>query len=824
MDIGAVSFKEKNGTEVVIYPQGGWANIDFDGFTLEEDTDMIVYKPKKVSRKSEISMLDIATSVDRKKILRLRETVMYTCRKRTDDNRDSRLISNELFFPNERNNKFLKVIRDQDVFSFRFINYLGRTHLKNTNDEIVADFEIVPRKMDYEEDYIELTKKLADECAEILLEYAGVTSNRFSVANTDNSKTLLEQFIFLREFCYSHNLQALFRSIKRNPDRLLVEDDVLKPVGQGIPSAKFYASPFTHSRGWQIVAGRPIPQEVTVTRKFDSVDTVANRFVKYALKKFKLICQKLCSSIDKFQNGKSGQNMFMECYREATEIGRSTDDILRDHFFDDVRDLDIMPQNNQVLEKREGYRQIFMASAMVDLALQLNWEGEQEAYNGESKNTALLYEYWLFFELRKIISSIDDCECIQTTKEPFINTDDGLTISLNEGQTSCQSFLLRNIKIRVNLYYNKTFITEEFSNTKYAGSYSRPFRPDYTLEIYPSEYIKPEDAIREGSVSYIHFDAKYRITDLRSFIGPDESEMSKERIREEVEEDKQDSITNTYKRGDLLKMHTYNNAIRRSVGSYVLYPGDFDASRTQNYRLYEEVLPGVGAFAIKPSIQSESEDALKFFITEILEARSRKYSRLNRMLTWNNSILNEPVISTLDKRTTGKEKDNKNIHDDLCAVGYIRPDYYNTLDKAGLLVPGRVFIFYYYAIKGEAVYSHHEDIGKAKYFRLYQNNISASGTYEIEPVVGVIKSRELVSRKQLDEKLTEVGCNDGKQRSADFYYVLTIETVNCKTQHISCKTVSMNGINKNDTFSPHSPKVVTESWLSEVVTRAGEIK
>lgn len=112
-------------------------------------------------------------------------------------------------------------------------------------------------------------------------------------------------------------------------------------------------------------------------------------------------------------------------------------------------------------------------------------------------------------------------------------------------------------------------------------------------------------------------------------------------------------------------MHTYNDAIRRTVGSYVLYPGDFD-SKTKNYRLFEEVLPGVGAFAIKPSIQTDSENALKDFIYEIIEARSRKYSRLNRMLSYSNLVLGEPAISTLDKRTTGKEKDNKNIHNDLC--------------------------------------------------------------------------------------------------------------------------------------------------------------
>ena len=814
MGIAAVSFKEKNGIEIVVYPQGEWDCIDFDTASPQEGTDMVVYKTKENVPRVVMSKLDIATSMDGNKILRLRETATYTFRQKDGSKDSSDLICKALYFQNEKNNMSLKVTRDRDAMSFRFINYLGRTRLMNAKGETVANFEIVPQKMNYEEDYIELTKKLAEECSEILLEYSGVTSNRYETSDADSARTLLEQFIFLREFCYSHNLQALFGSIKRNPDRILVKDEVLKPIGQGTPSAGFFSSPFSHSRGWQMVNGKPMPQEITVIRKYDSLDTVANRFIKYALKKFNLICKDLCASFDVSKGKKTEQNKYAECYREAFEIKRISDDILRDHFFDDVRDLSIMPQNNQVLEKREGYRQIFYAADMVDLALQLNWEGEREAYSGESKNTALLYEYWLFFELRKIISSIDNCKCVQAAENPFINTDNGLTISLSEGLPSCQAFLLPDLGTRVNLYYNRTFSRQEFSNTKYAGSYSRPFRPDYTLEVYPSKYIIPADAVRDGSVSYIHFDAKYRITDLKSFIGTDENDMTDEQILEEVEEDKQDSITNTYKRGDLLKMHTYNDAIRRTVGSYVLYPGDFD-SKTKNYRLFEEVLPGVGAFAIKPSIQSESENALKDFITEIIEARSRKYSRLNRMLAYSNSILSEPAISSLDKRVSGKEKDNKNIHNDLCAIGYIRPDYYKTLNQAGFLSVGKSFIFYYYAIKGESVYSHHEDIGKTRYIRFYQNSISASGTYEIESIEGVIKLRELVSKKQLDNMLTESGCNDGKERIADFYYALKVEIVNDSCANISCKTGELNGVNGNDTFSPHSPKVVTEEWLSE---------
>lgn len=260
-------------------------------------------------------------------------------------------------------------------------------------------------------------------------------------------------------------------------------------------------------------------------------------------------------------------------------------------------------------------------------------------------------------------------------------------------------------------------------------------------------------------------------------------------------------------------MHTYNDAIRRTVGSYVLYPGDFD-SKKKNYRLFEEVLPGVGAFAIKPSIQAYSENMLKHFISEIIEARSKKYSRLNRMLSYSNLVLSEPAISMLDKRTFGMEKDNKNIHDDLCVIGYLRADYHEILSNAGLLAAGKTFIFYYYAIKGESVYSHHEDIGKAKYFRFYQNEISDTGSYEIQPFEGIIRSRELVSKKQLDEILTENGCNDGKERSADFYYFFKVEIISCNGSKISCKTGNLNGVNGNDTFSPHSPKVVTVDWLA----------
>ena len=46
MGIAAVSFKDKNGIEFVIYPRGGWDDINFDAATLEEGIDMTAYEGK----------------------------------------------------------------------------------------------------------------------------------------------------------------------------------------------------------------------------------------------------------------------------------------------------------------------------------------------------------------------------------------------------------------------------------------------------------------------------------------------------------------------------------------------------------------------------------------------------------------------------------------------------------------------------------------------------------------------------------------------------------------------------------------------------------
>lgn len=809
--VAAICFKIDEKNKAKIYLVGSYNYIEWN---IEHQTDLgrdfsvCNYKSAAPVKRA----FSIEKGIDGKSMLRLIETKRYILKIEAENKDEIELPR----FQNEEN-RFLKFDKDRDSISFQFINYLGRSKIVFPcgDDTKVLQFEVIPDKMNYEEDYIRLTEALAQVCSGLLLEYSGVTSNVYKQIE-ENQNTLLEQFVFLRQFCYSQNLFALFESIKRNPDRLLVQEDEFKPLGCGKPSKKYYTNPFSYSKRWGVVKdsksgnGMYMPQMVAVTKKHDSVDTLANRFIKFAFEKFNGVCIELIETLNSEALVKQS-----ECCNEAKTIHSMLEKILRDSFFDEVGPLDIMPQNNQVLQKREGYSQIFSAYAMIDLALQLDWKGKDNVYEGESKNVALLYEYWLFFELYKIIRSIDGCELVSIKENPFLLIDDGITISLEQGKKSCQAFEIKRYKMKINLYYNRTFSKTEFHTTRYEGSYSRPFRPDYTIAIYPNIYTKgryngEEEAIKNGSVCYIHFDAKYRITDLTTLIGKSVDSLDEE----ELIDDKIESVINTYKRGDLLKMHTYNDAIRRTIGSYVLYPGAEDSSKKNCtfFSLYDEILPGVGAFAIRPSIDAAGENELKDFITALIKAKEADHSRLNRMKYYTEMVLREPSLAPAHEQANEFCEQNNKLGE-MCVLGYIRADssddYYFHLKENKLLEKDGEFLFYFYAIKGTNVYSHHKDVFKATDFRFYKNQIRKTNSYELEPVFCKILSNELVSKSELVERLKCQGYDtDEAKHHADFYYVLRVKVVDenypCEERKIS----DINAQNGNDTFSPHSPKVV----------------
>lgn len=805
-----------------LYPAGKHNEIDWNHAAFSDGSfDFYDLKDSGTGEKSYVEYSpDNELNIEP---IRLKETVRYKCSVSYSQKGGNDDFAH--FNPHLKNesNKLLKLERDDfSSLTFQFINYLGKSELvfASKDGEHHLPFEVVPDKINYEEDYVKLTEAIADECSALLLDYTSPIALTFR-QNSSKDSNILEQFIFLRQFCFSDNLESLFASIKRNPDRLLVKEEELKPFGSGIPSQKFFSNPFSHSRSWmQIREGSYLPGEVTTIHKYDSYDTPANRFIKFALLSFSELCTKVLEKVEIDKNGK-------EYFSEAKRILNQIDDILNDTFLDDINDLEIMPVNNQILEKREGYSQIFNAFSMIDLALQLDWKGKDEVYTGEAKNTALLYEYWLFFELRKIIHELTGKDKSTSALEPykqFIDDANGLTISLQQGNASLQSFTFEKENLTVNLYYNRTFSPAQFSSSIYWGSYSRPFRPDYTLAIFSSDYRKETDAIKAGEVSYIHFDAKYRIQDLTQFINSDKKELSDDLLakpeeqitkeeNEEIIQEKADEVINTYKRGDLLKMHTYNDAIRRTVGSYVLYPGNENNSkRNEQSSVYDEILPGVGAFAIRPGNENAGHEEIKKFVRQIIDFNANEASRKSRATYFENMVISSASQNNLVTPSPKEE---------MFMALFLRNDYFAWLtenhfipadesDSSFINLEDGLY-FYYYAIRDGYVYPLHKDISKVTKLCASTTDfgtVNEVSKYNYLPFTADIISTELVSAEQLRSKLKSMNHGKGyepeKPFNAQFYYLIKVHNV---------KNTKITGdmIHKRDSgnlaISPYSPKV-----------------
>jgi PD-(D/E)XK nuclease superfamily len=168
-------------------------------------------------------------------------------------------------------------------------------------------------------------------------------------------------------------------------------------------------------------------------------------------------------------------------------------------------------------------------------------------------------------------------------------------------------------------HYNKAFAFQP--NREMDGSWTRKMQPDYTLTVWPANYTLAEAEAQE-LVVHIHLDAKYRVDKLEDLF-------------RSAEEDALDALetSRNAKRADLLKMHAYRDAVRRSEGAYVLYPGN-DQDRAKQWRVgdevhsnnnvlfgFHEILPGLGAFAISPGPNGQAKGLaqLQSFLDAALE-------------------------------------------------------------------------------------------------------------------------------------------------------------------------------------------------------------
>jgi predicted component of viral defense system (DUF524 family) len=658
--------------------------------------------------------------------------------------------------------------------NFKVANYLGSAEIRICEWPPLR-FEIQTRKFDFHGEYRAMVEEIADHCQQLLLEWDSPTSFNMTADPERRRRTLLEQFLFLRHVLGNDRLGLYLEEIGRRPHVALRTEREWRPVSLA-NSPRFASDPLRHSRDW--CRGAPAtcfqvnglsPGELQHERRFESYDTPPNRFIKFALSAFSDVCEEVLRLFD----DKRGT-----AWLEAAGMRETLDLFLAQPFFADVSPMQRLPLENQTLQKREGYRDILRAWLMLETAAKLDWPGRDDAYDGTNRDAATLYEFWLYFAMRRILNSrmgmVDlhrETEGAGETK-PFLATSakGERQVNLSQGEASISRYRWTSPEgeeLGVHLFYNRTFSFDP--SPMVAGTYSRQFRPDYTLVFFPAEYLEAakwdkaeEQAEAAGRIGYLHFDAKFRIETIEDAFG----EKGSDDLNEEHAETK---ATNTYKRGDLYKMHTYNDAIRRTAGSYVLYPGCKGEVRT-DFPRYEEVVPGVGAFRMRPgdtTHREECEKALSDFITDVLTHHGNRFSRNYRIRHWTHTTLQETPASSAAPEPHPAVSEP--LSDAPCLLGYVRPGHAGFIRRKGS--------FYFYAVdkKTGATRNYDRAVFHAKFFIGHNRQKTL-------PWFAEVKSVKLESADHI-AKLTG---RDPSQVGAAFYYLMELgEPVECPQVPVS---------------------------------------
>jgi predicted component of viral defense system (DUF524 family) len=497
--------------------------------------------------------------------------------------------------------------------------YVGTLYLnvyKNGCQIGKVPLEVRSVKSSYREDYRFMLNSIAEKCTDLILQAnSPVTQNLMDNHNLD-SQSLYQKYSFIQSMLTTPEFGDAIHQIVNNPVTAWEENYKTSDVRYIKRIDNKTIRQF--SRGGNTRVAVPVehylfrngisslPAKTVVTNKNDTVDTHENRFIKHALQVFLLFIT------DIFAKLKSDSRESHECQQLIKRI----EDWLSHPIFNNVSDPTMLRLNSPVLQRKSGYREVLNVWIRFELAAKLVWNGGNNVYQAGKRDVAVLYEYWLFFILLDLVRDIFMIEP-KSISALIATTTNSLGLQLKQGEHVAIDGVCREYprSLRVRFSYNRTF--GQSSNYPDSGSWSEKMRPDYTLSLWPAD-LEEERAELTEEILHIHFDAKYKVENMFALLesGPDG-----------LQTEKDEQNKGNYKRADLLKMHAYKDAIRRTVGAYILYPGEKSIARQG----FHELLPGLGSFAIRPSNNNNGVDNLRLFITDVVQHVINRASQRERL-------------------------------------------------------------------------------------------------------------------------------------------------------------------------------------------------
>ena len=484
--------------------------------------------------------------------------------------------------------------------TLNFRSYVGKSFLDVTKDNINSikiPIEVRSKKIDYFNQYSAMIADLSQHALSLIFEVNSPLYQEFELDSSDK-KTYYEDFMFLEYLFRDDNLPSIFEYLSKNLHSQLRNHVETVPISfasnvnqNTLKNIVSKPNKLFKSNADLLIVDKLngyIPSELEQIKHEDVIDIPENRFFKYFLELIHELVERLLES------SKEGyiKDKLLSFRDEISYY-------LSNKFFNYISSMDYVPFNSQILQKKEGYREIFQYFLMLEFSFRLSWDEVNNQFKGFEKRLSELYEYWCYFKILKVLNDLSVKKI--NFEDAFKINKDNWSISIKKGVQSAKRFKLfiQDCEIDVKLFYNL-----RFSDKSPYKSYSLAFKPDYTLLVSIGNYKH-----------YIHFDAKYRseleIIDFYNKIDASNKDLDKEIDERDSLEEKD----REFKDGDIYKMHTYKDSILKTEGSYVLYPGN----KTKRFYESDLIIPSVGAFSLTPGNDDVEENNLEIFIKEVLK-------------------------------------------------------------------------------------------------------------------------------------------------------------------------------------------------------------
>jgi hypothetical protein len=522
-----------------------------------------------------------------------------------------------------------------------------------------AAFEVRSTKLGYLDEYRWMLNDIASVATELALQRFAASEQRLRINHAVDSATLYQRFCFLKSIILGHRAETALAAIFDRPfvawehsaaTAATVATVATFRPGYGARASSRLAQELAKPGprlGWPDAwhaALRELPAQLPDTRFVEDTDNIPNRFVRFVLEQWRTwvadVAERLHQERARYRADRVPEPAAVA--RGLREVGAVQDQL--EHMLDmplikAASRLTYFPGPNQVLQRRDGYRDIRELYALSEFAGAIDWSGAEDVFAAGQRNVATLYEYWVFLQIAELMTDLTRGGI--RLNDLIRAREDGVVLGLKNGRASTLVGIVeRGVeRLRIEVSFNR-----EFRRNVSGGSWTQTMRPDCSILIS----AEADDPLIEP-VS-LHFDAKYRVVSLDEILGHGDEAL----------------VAHS---DDLLKMHAYRDAILKAIGAYIIFPG----TKAAMSRKFEEIVPGLGAFPLTPGPDGVAlgREHLYTFLSSALDHVAARGTKRARASFWHTRAYSGEGSERVVERPRWLRRPPA---DTIALFGYVRSD------------------------------------------------------------------------------------------------------------------------------------------------------